>query len=248
MLLSNILLVGDNMPALTFEQVEMLNKYRIYTTPPKRALFTLERLSKEFFHDDFAPLMQGITDSKNATAAVSHFAKRYGMFFAMQFHMLAAYDLVWDGKFIDLQFDVTEEFGTHTVAMFINPNDYRYVIPEERQYKISSILYYQGYEIVQQLRKTTTISPLTIWENFFIHMINIFDKLLENPATATQAMDDIELLENPELWKRFSDKSLFYEFTKGKNPSQLASHPKRKSCCFSMDIPGLAACGYCPRA
>ena len=143
------------MPALTFEQVEMLNKYRIYTTPPKRTLFTLERLSKEFFHDDFAPLMQGITEAKTATAAVSHFAKRYGMFVAMQFYMLAAYDLVWDGKFIDLQFDVSMESGTHTVAMFINSNDYRYVTADERQYVMSSILYKQGFEVVQQLRTTS---------------------------------------------------------------------------------------------
>ena len=234
------------MPALTFDQEFLLNEHRIYTTKPLRTLFTLERLSKEFFQEEFGKLMQGITDAENAVAAVSHFSKRYGMFFATQFYMLAAYDMVWDGKHTELHFDVTKEFGTYTVAMFINPNDFRYVKEDEREKVIEKILYQQGYEIVQFLRQTTSISPLTIWENFFVHLVNQYERLLGDPAFATQAMDDIDILEDAKVWSRFSNKSLYYQYTEGRNPANLVNQPIRKTCCLSKDIPGQAACGYCP--
>lgn len=235
------------MPAITFEQEFILNEHRIYTTRPLRTLFTLERLSKEFFQDDFAKLMQGITEAENQVAAVSHFAKRYGMFFANQFYMLAAYDMIWDGKHTELHFDVTKEYDAYTIAMFINPNDFRYVKETEREDVIMKILQKQGFEIVQYLRKTTSISPLVIWESFFVSIVKMYEKLLENPATASQAMDDIEILESTEAWKSFSTKSLFYEYTQGRNPAVLVNQPIRRSCCMSMDIPGQGACGYCPK-
>ena len=236
------------MPAITFEQEIILNEHRIYTTKPLRTLFTLERLSKEFFQDDFAQLMQGITDSENQVAAVSHFAKRYSMFIANQFYMLAAYDMVWDGKHTELHFDVTKEYGAYTIAMFINPNDFRYVKEAEREQVIKTILHKQGYEIVQFLRKTTSISPLVIWESFFVSMVKMYEKLLEDPSIASQAMDDIEILENADAWKAFATKSLFYEYTQGRNPAVLVNQPIRRSCCMSMDLPGQGACGYCPKS
>ncbi|MBQ0139191.1 MAG: Fe-S oxidoreductase [Kurthia sp.] len=236
------------MPALTMDQVLMLDSYKVYTTEPKRTLFTLERIGKEFFQEEFGELMQGITEATSKTAAISHFSKRYGQFIAMQFYMLAAYDEIWDGHFRDLQFDATEEFGTYTVCMFANPNDWRYVDEEERMYTISTILFKQCHEIVQHLRNTTSISPRVIWDNFFVHLTNIYDKLLEDPKLADRAMDDLDLLESAEVWARFSQKSLYYEYTKGRSPSALVNQPIRKSCCLSKDIPGQVECGYCPLA
>lgn len=77
----------------------------------------------------------------------------------MQFYMLAAYDEVWDGKPLELRFDAAKEFNSFTVAMFANPNDWRYVDEDERQAVIEKILY-DGHVIVQQLRKVTSISLL----------------------------------------------------------------------------------------
>lgn len=236
------------MPALTMEQVLMLDSYKVYTTEPKRTLFTLERIEKEFFQEEFGELMQGITDASSKTAAISHFSKRYGQFIAMQFYMLAAYDQIWDGHYRDLQFDATEEFGLFTVCMFANPNDWRYVEDEERENVIATILYKQCYEVVKSLRNTTSISPRVIWDNFFIHLTNIYERLLEDPKLADRAMDDLDILESTEVWARFSQKSLYYEYTKGRSPSDLVNQPIRKSCCLSKDIPGLVECGYCPLA
>lgn len=235
-------------PALTMEQVLLLDSYKVYTTEPKRTLFTLERIGKEFFQEEFGQLMQGITEASSKTAAISHFSKRYGQFVAMQFYMLTAYDQIWDGHDRDLQFDATEEFGTYTVCMFANPNDWRYVDDDERSYIISTILYKQCHEVVQSLRNTTSISPRVIWDNLFVHITNIYDRLLEDPKLADRAMDDLDLLESPEVWARFSQKSLYYEYTQGRSPSALVNQPIRKSCCLSKDIPGLVECGYCPLA
>lgn len=137
-------IIGDTMPVLTTDQVLMLDSYNVYTTVPKRTLFTLERVHKEFFQEtEFADLMLGITSAKSKTAAISHFSKRYGQFIAMQFYMLTAYDLIWDGDERDLQFDATKENGLYTICMFANPNDWRYVDDSERQNVISTILYKQ---------------------------------------------------------------------------------------------------------
>lgn len=234
------------MPALTFDQIRMLNSYSIYTEEPTKPLFTLANLQKDFYLTDFRNLMMGITNAATEAAAISHFGRRYGMFVAMQFYMLTMYDEVWDGNFKDIRFAIVEEYGMRTLGTFISPNDFRYVEDEERESVIRTILYKQSFEIIQQLRKATTISPLTLWENIFGYMLWHYHTLLENPVVADRAFEDLEVLEDTKVWALFSSKSLFKEYTKGANPSTLIHVPVRKSCCFSKDIPGLQACGFCP--
>lgn len=234
------------LPALTFDQIRILNSYSIYTEEPSKPLFTLANVQKDFYLNDFRNLMMGITNAATETAAISHFSRRYGMFVAMQFYMLAAYDEVWDGNFKDIRFAIVEEYGMRTLGTFISANDFRYVEDDERESVIRSILYKQIFEIVQQLRKATTISPLIIWENIFGYMLWHYHTLLENPVVADRAFEDIDILENDKVWTLFSTKSLFKDYTGGANPSQLINVPVRKSCCFSKDIPGLQACGFCP--
>lgn len=234
------------MPALSYDQVRILNSYSIFTEDPDRPLFTLANIQKDFYLTDFRNLMMGITNAATEAAAISHFSRRYGMFVAMQFYMLAAYDEVWDGNFKDIRFAVVEEFGIRTLGTFITPNDFRYVEDEEREAVMTQILFKQTFEIIQQLRKTTTISPLTLWENIFGYMLWHYHTLLENPALSDRAFEDIEMLEDVNVWRYFSNKSLFFDYTGGLNPSQLVNVPVRKSCCFSKDIPGLMACGFCP--
>lgn len=233
------------MPALSYDQVRQLNSYSIYTEEPDRPLFTLANLHKDFYLTDFRNLMMGITNAATETAAISHFGRRYGMFVAMQFYMLTMYDEVWDGKPEDLRFAMVKEYGVHTLAMYINPNDVRYVEDDERERVITDILY-KASVIIGQLRKTTSISPLILWENIFGYMLWHYHTLLENPAIADRAFEDLEMLEDKNVWRYFSDKSLFFNYTGGKSPSALINQPVRKSCCFSKDIPGLIACGFCP--
>ena len=234
------------MPALSYDQVRMLNSYSIFTEDPAKPLFTLAQIQKDFYLDDFRNLMMGITNAATETAAISHFSRRYGMFVAMQFYMLTAYDEVWDGQMKDIRFAIVEEYGMRTLGTFITPNDFRYVEDDEREQVMANILYKQTFEIIQQLRKTTTISPLTLWENIFGYMLWHYHVLLENPGLAERAYEDLDMLENTNIWRYFSNKSLFKDYTGGVNPSKLINVPVRKSCCFSKDIPGLMACGFCP--
>ena len=234
------------MPALTFEQIRMLNSYSIYTEDPDRPLFTLANIQKDFYLTDFRNLLMGITDAATEAAAVSHFGRRYGMFVAMQFYMLAAYDEVWDGDFKNIRFAVVEEYGMRTFGTFIDQNEFRYVKDDEREQVMRTILYKQAAEIITQLRKVTSISPLTLWENIFGYMLWHYHTLLESPALADRAFEDLEMLEDVNVWSYFSNKSLFKEYTGGRSPSTIINTPLRKSCCFSKDIPGLTACGFCP--
>ncbi|ATP38809.1 Fe-S oxidoreductase [Solibacillus sp. R5-41] len=233
------------MPALSYDQVRQLNSYSIFTEEPTRPLFTLANLHKDFYLTDFRNLMMGVTNAATEAAAISHFGRRYGMFVAMQFYMLTSYDEVWDGKPEDLRFAIINEFGIHTLGMYINPNDYRYVEDDEREKVMTDILY-KASVIISQLRKTTSISPLVLWENIFGYMLWHLHTLLDNPALSDRAFEDLEMLEDKNIWRYFSDKSLFRNYTSGINPSQLINNPVRKSCCFSKDIPGLLACGFCP--
>ncbi|MEG0472860.1 MAG: Fe-S oxidoreductase [Solibacillus sp.] len=233
------------MPALSYDQVRQLNSYSIFTEEPTRPLFTLANLHKDFYLTDFRNLMMGVTNATTEAAAISHFGRRYGMFVAMQFYMLTTYDEVWDGKPEDLRFAIINEYGIHTLGMYINANDFRYVEDDAREKVMTDILYKTSV-IISQLRKTTSISPLVLWENIFGYMLWHFHTLLENPALSDRAFEDLEMLEDKNIWRYFSDKSLFFNYTGGKSPSQLINIPVRKSCCFSKDIPGLLACGFCP--
>ncbi|PKC52755.1 hypothetical protein RhiirA1_480763 [Rhizophagus irregularis] len=108
------------MPALTYDQLRMLNSYSIYTDNPDKPLFTLENLHKDFYLTDFRNLMMGITNAGTEAAAISHFGRRYGMFIATQFYMLAAYDMIWDGKRVDVRFSLVHEYGINTLASQVN--------------------------------------------------------------------------------------------------------------------------------
>ncbi|MEL3959923.1 Fe-S oxidoreductase [Lysinibacillus endophyticus] len=233
------------MPALTYDQIRILNSYSVFTEDTERTLFTLENLHKDFFIKDFRNLMMGITQAATEAAAISHFGRRYGMFVAMQFYMLAVYDEIWDGKLDDVRFSLINEYGNNTLGTFITPKDFRYVEDKERSSVIKKLLI-QCHLVFQQLRKATSVSPLTLWENVFGYMLWNYHELLENPLLADRAFEDIEILEDEETWELFSSKSLFYQYTGGKNPSSLVNQPLRKSCCFSKDIPGLTACEFCP--
>lgn len=233
------------MPALTYDQLRVLNSYGVFIENPERPLFTLENLHKDFYLTDFRNLMMGITQASTEAAAISHFSRRYGMFMAMQFYMLSMYDEIWDGKKVDVRYSIINEFGVNTLGTFITPNDYRYVEDREREYVISKLLY-QCHEVFQQLRKTTSISPLTLWENLFGYMLWNYYEQLENPLLADRAFEDLEILEGTKAWQLFSNKSWFYQYTGGKNPAQIVNQPIRKSCCFSKDIPGLMQCEFCP--
>lgn len=233
------------MPALTYDQLRMLNSYSIYTDNPDKPLFTLENLHKDFYLTDFRNLMMGITNAGTEAAAISHFGRRYGMFIATQFYMLAAYDMIWDGKRVDVRFSLVHEYGINTLGTFITATDFRYVEDNERERVISKLLF-QVHEMIIQLRKSTTISPLTLWENIFGYMLWNYYELLENPSLADRAFEDLEILEDKKVWELFSNKSWFYQYTGGKSPVDLIGKPVRKSCCFSKDVPGLQHCEFCP--
>lgn len=233
------------MPALTFEQTQLLNSYSIFTEEPAKPLLTLANIHKDFYLTDFRNLLMGVTNATTEAAAVSHFGRRYGMFVATQLYMLTAYDLIWDGRPEDLRFAIVKEFEMHSLGMFITQTDFRFVEDDERERVITDILY-KASVIIAQLRKTTSISPLTLWENIFGYILWNFHVLLDNPTLSDRAFEDLDYIESPEPWRYFSTKSLFYEYTKGKHPSSLINTQVRRSCCFSKDIPGLNECTFCP--
>lgn len=234
------------MTNLSKDQLQQLNNYSNYVDEENKKLFNLQQIFDDAFLEDAKNIFKAVSQNNTDAVAISYFTRRYGMFIAMQFYMLIVYDEVWAGEFQHLEFSVKEEFGRPSLCMFTRSEDWTMIDEEERQETISRILKTQCHEVFLQLKKMGVVSPLTHWENIFGYLLWHFHTLLSSPATEEEATEYLHILEGEEAWRDFSDKSRFYTYTGGSHPSSLIHLPVRKSCCFSKDVPGLMACGFCP--
>ncbi len=234
------------MTNLTSDQLKQLNMYSVYTELPERKLFTLETLLDADKIEDALNIIQAVSGSPNRTVAASYFMRRIGMFVAMQFYNLAAYDDVWDGDKDRLLFGAKEEYGKLAVSMFASVEDWRYVEDDERQDVIRKILVDECAAIIKQIRTVTSVSPLTLWENIFGFLLWQYHVLLSNPGTAVEARADLDILKDDALWEGIATRSLFAAYLKGSEPSALLNTEVRTTCCLSKDVPGLMQCGFCP--
>ncbi|QFF97509.1 hypothetical protein PB01_01045 [Psychrobacillus glaciei] len=227
------------MTTLTNDQIRQLNNYSVY----------LEATGIPIFHaknvDNALPMIKLISQAPNDPIAASFFMRRVGMFISMQFYMMTMYDEIWDGPLESLQFFVTTEYNNKTISTYI-PAEYFRNVKEHRAEDIRLVWEHQCYPIIQQLRAQCSISPLTLWENVFGYLLWHYYVFLDNPVIAEQAKIDWNLLQDDEMWKKFTTKSSLSNYLKGKNPAQLINAPVRTTCCFSKDIPGLQKCGFCP--
>jgi ferric iron reductase protein FhuF len=234
------------MTTLTTDQLNQLNSYSIYVEPPAHFLFTLEDVCDSDKTKDILKAIQTISDSPNETVAASYFLRRYGMFIAMQFYNLASYDEVWSGEKKQISFGAIEEYGKLSVSTFMSVADWQDVDEANHSDVIRTILHEQCAPIIRQIRAVSSISPLTLWENIFGFMLWQYHVLLSNPATASEARIDLELLKDDSLWEGIAPRSLFATYLNGSEPSALLNTQVRKTCCFSKDVPGLMQCGFCP--
>lgn len=230
------------MTTLTNDQIRQLNMYSSYVTQPPHPLFTLKQLAEV----DFLSIVQPVTGIDNKTVAASYFMRRYGMFVSTQFVMLATYDEIWNGDASDLSFGLNVEYGNKAVSMYIDKNHYEDVENQERKRIIRKILKEQIHSVIVEIRKHSSVSPLTLWENVFGFMLWHYAVLLGQPSTSTQARMDLNLLKSDDIWEGIASHSLFRTYLKGLEPEQLLNTQVRTTCCFSKDVPGLQKCGFCP--
>lgn len=226
-------------------QLIQLNSYSIYPDDPAHKIFSLNDVLDENFSDDFMQIVTLFSENEQAAVSLSYFTKRYGMFIAMQFYMLIVYEEWWNGTPEQIQFVAKEEFGRRALSMTFSNSEWTYM-DDAPQYAVHKILHEQCLPVIQALRKITSISPLLIWENIFGYMLWHFHTLSADPMTHDLASTYLQLLEDDATWVGISDKSIWYRYTTGNHPSQLINVPVRKTCCYSKDIPGLMACGFCP--
>jgi len=233
------------MTTLTTDQLRQLNMYSIYTVQPKRPLFTLADLSDVEKTGDLLAIIQTVSLSSNRTVAASFFMRRLGMFYAIQFYNLAAYDEVWDGNSSRLVFGAIEEYGKLTVSSFISTEDWRYVEDEERREVLRTIIE-DAHNTIQKIRTVSPASSQMLWENIFGFMLWQYHVLLENPGTSEEARADLDMLKDDKLWGSIANNSLFAKYLNGSEPSVLLNTVVRTTCCLSKDVPGLMQCGFCP--
>jgi len=234
------------MTNLTTDQLRQLNMYSIYIESPERNLFTLKMLLDSEKTEDILNVIQAVSGSPNRTVAASYFLRRFGMFIAMQFYNLAAYDEVWDGNNELLHFGAKEEYGKLAVSTFASSKDWRYVEDAERRDVIKRILQDECSAVIRQIRTVTSISPLTLWENIFGFLLWQYHVLLSNPGTSVEARADLDILKDDAFWEGIAPRSLFATYLNGCEPSALLNTEVRTTCCFSKDVPGLMQCGFCP--
>ncbi|MDX1805701.1 MAG: hypothetical protein R3267_01590 [Paenisporosarcina sp.] len=230
------------MTTLTNDQIRQLNMYSTYITPPLHPLFTLKQLQEV----DFLSVVQAITGIDNRTVAASYLMRRYGMFASTQFVMLATYDEVWLGELDDLQFAANVEYGNKGISMYIDKIHYVDIEKQPRQLIIQQILKDQIHSLLVEIRKHSSVSPLTLWENVFGFLLWHYAVMLSQPTTSKQARIDLEILKSDEVWVGIAPKSIFSKYLQGLEPAQLLNTTVRTTCCFSKDVPGLLKCGFCP--
>lgn len=233
------------MTNLTADQIRQLNMYSIYIEQPERPLFTVQTLLDPQKTEEVLTVIQMISGSPNRVVAASYFMRRFGMFIAMQFTNLAAYDEVWKGEVDRLYFGSKIEFGKLSVSSFANADDWVFVEDTERKNVIQKIIE-DCHSIIRQTRTITPVSPLTLWENIFGFLLWQYHVLLSNPATEYEARADLDMLKDDDLWQGIAPRSLFASYLKGSEPSALLNTKVRTTCCFSKDVPGLMQCGFCP--
>ena len=236
---------GD-MTNLTMDQIRQLNTYSVYLDTPATKLFTLENLLDANQTEDALLAVLAISNSPNKTVAASYFLRRMGMFSAMQFYNLTAYDEVWDGTPDRLVFGAKEEYGKIAISMFAHAEDWQYVEEEARHIVMKQILSQQCDAVIRKIRTVANISTLTLWENIFGFLLWHYHVLLENPSTAEVARADLDILKDDTLWEGIAPHSLFAAYLKDNNPSALLNTTVRTTCCLSKDVPGLLQCGFCP--
>ncbi|WP_017380307.1 hypothetical protein [Paenisporosarcina sp. TG-14] len=229
------------MTTLTNDQIRQLNMYSTYTTSPSHPLFS----RKELQDIDFLSVVQLVTGIDNKTVAASYLMRRYGMFASTQFVMLATYDEFWGGELEDLIFGANVEYGNKGISMYIDKNHYVDVENEVRTTIIHKVLK-QIHSLLVEIRKHSSVSPITLWENVFGFLLWHYSVLLNNPSTAKQSRIDLEILKSIEVWEGIASQSLFNTYLKGLEPAQLLNTCVRTTCCFSKEVPGLQKCGFCP--
>lgn len=234
------------MTRLSQDQLQQLHAYSNYVDVEQPFLFNLQQLLDDDFLEDAKNIWKAVSQSDQDAVAISYFTRRYGMFIAMQFYMLTVYDEMWMGKFENLQFGVREEFGRPSICMFTRSEDWDMIDEDEREQAVHTILLEQCHQIFSQLKKLGGVSVLTHWENVFGYFLWHYHTLLSSHATEEEARIYLDFLEGDVVWEGISEHSRFHTYTGGQHPSTLIHLPVRKSCCFSKDVPGLLACGFCP--
>ncbi len=230
------------MTTLTNDQIRQLNMYSTYISQPKHSLFTLEQLHQV----NILPVIKTVTGIEKDAVAASYFMRRYGMFVSTQFVMFITYEEMWIGKENQVQFGAINEYGNMSVSTFISPKDYQDTSTISPKELVHHILHEQIQPMIHALRNYSSVSPLTLWENVFGFMLWHFHVMLNTTPTAEIAREVLDLLKEDDMWTGISTHSLFATYLKGSEPSLLLNTKIRTTCCFSKDVPGLQACGFCP--
>ena len=230
------------MTTLTNEQIRQLNSYSVYVDKPHHPVFSLEDL---LGHNTELCLtsVRTVSGCPNDSVTASFFMRRYGMFMAMQLTNLTMYDEIWQGSPDRLVFGATVEYGNRTVSTYVEAADWQPA--DDHTNAIRSILL-GADKVIGQLRTVTSVSPLTLWENIFGFLLWQYHVLLQNPATAKEACEDMNILKDDRTWVGIASCSRFATYLNGKEPSDLLNTTARTTCCFSKDVPGLIQCGFCP--
>ncbi|MCG3086518.1 hypothetical protein [Sporosarcina cyprini] len=228
---------------LSTEQIIQLNQYSVYAEKPDHPVFTLEEIMDAAKTADCLKTVEVISGSPNSVVAASFFMRRYGMFAAMQLTNLTKYEEMWQGTPRRLTFGAKVEYGNRTVSTYTDEADWKLV--DHREEAIRSLLI-QANSLIQQIREAAAVSPLTLWENIFGFLLWQYHVMLNHPATASEARDDLNILKDDQTWAGIAPYSRFAKYLNGSEPSALLNTTVRTTCCFSKDVPGLIQCGFCP--
>ena len=171
--------------------------------------------------------------------------RRFGMFIAMQFYNLAAYDEVWDGNKERLL--LVPKKNTENWQLVRLPLQKIGDMSKMMNDAMSSDEFWRTNATpLSDKFAPSHVSSIALWENIFGFLLWQYHVLYRTQVLPTEARADLNMLKDDALWEGIAPRSLFATYLKGSEPSALLNTEVRTTCCFSKDVPGLMQCGFCP--
>lgn len=213
--------------------MERLEQFQLFLTQnPNGFLSLAEGLGSH--SQELLDEIINVTGAPTPAVASSVFMRRFGLFIAGQFYMLA-HGQVWDGPLDAIRLKQT----SHGIAFSA---DSRFV-RKRKEDDLALVLKQQAAPAVENIRKTGHVSKLILWENIWGYVIWMYGM-----SDTDQAQTDIQQLLDDDFWKPNMKKSHFKQFLNGNTLSESQQDYKRITCCLYKELPGTDKCPYCPLA
>ncbi|MED0688241.1 IucA/IucC family C-terminal-domain containing protein [Anoxybacillus ayderensis] len=237
------------MMKLSEDEMKQLERFRF---SKKRILSPLS-IRLDQLHDErelaiYLQLVQQKIGARNQVVSASIFMKRYSFFIAIVLYMMSVWNKRLSSSFQQIWMETDNDSTMWMPTFHFESLTYTTANENRDKWRTQIIEHlFAGHLalLMEQLRKTTNISPLILWENVSVYVIWLYETLLEENQFCDvrhQIYDDFLFVvqkADGKLFGPYSENPL-YRFWKGE------SRTRRTTCCLFYQTAKQVHCQTCP--